>query len=503
MIAPFRSRRRTPGWMRYLLCAVPLAAMLPAVANAAVTIAAAHTSNVTCTKGVCTPTQADAVLNYQWLENELAKQKLTINTGSGALASQVQNIVIAAPLTWASANSLTLNAYQSITVTSPVSLAGSGGLTLITNDGGSGGALSFAPKGSISFLSTANALTINGASYTLANSLAALASDMNANTNGHYALSASYNAGPDGTYTGTPVSSFAGTVEGLGNAITNLTMNGTSVGLVTSNTGLIENLRLVDIVETKSTQNSPEVGVLVSVNTGQLIGDSVTGTLTAKGFVLYVGGLVGVNEGGANNGGVVSRCSSDIVLHVAANTQTPRVGGLVGSNADSADLEYSYSAGLIDISGTGTVFAGGLVGGEGFGATNSYSTARITVAQAVNGAAGGLIGDLEPTETNNPVIEASLSYSTGSVSGAGLNYIGGSIGRVEDTAQYYYLYWDTTTSGTNQNVGTCGVNSCADIVGLTTSQLQAGVPPYFEPTIWAVNPKINGGLPYLIANPPN
>jgi hypothetical protein len=44
--------------------------------------------------------------------------------------------------------------------------------------------------------------------------------------------------------------------------------------------------------------------------------------------------------------------------------------------------------------------------------------------------------------------------------------------------------------------------SPAGVTGLTAEQLQAGLPTGFSPKIWAENPKINGGLPYLIANPP-
>ena len=500
MIAPFRGASR---WIRYLLCAVPLAAMLPAAATAAVTIQKGPSSNITCTKVACTPTQADASLNYQKLENLLAKGNVTINTGSGALASQVQNIVVATPLTWASANSLTLSAYQSITVTNSVSVAGSGGLTLNTNDGGSGGALSFTPKGSISFLGTTNPLTINGSAYTLVNSFATLAADMNANTNGHYALSASYNAGPDGTYTSTPVLSFTGTVEGLGNAIASLTMDGSTVGLVGQNSGLIENLRLADIVETASRPGHPgtaAVGGLVSYNSGELIGDSVTGTLTVKGCcALDVGGLAGINASG-----VVSRCSSDLVLEVAANTQAPYVGGLVGSNivlaGEGADVEYSYSVGRIIISGKGYVFAGGLVGGDGFNVTNSYSTARIVVAPAIIGGAGGLIGSEALGLYADTAPGVSLSYATGSISGA-LTSNGGAIG-VLVSGSTSNLYWDTTSSGNNQGVGYSGGWSY-NVTGLTTSQFQSGLPQYFDPTIWAENPKINSGLPYLIANPPS
>ena len=41
-----------------------------------------------------------------------------------------------------------------------------------------------------------------------------------------------------------------------------------------------------------------------------------------------------------------------------------------------------------------------------------------------------------------------------------------------------------------------------EITGETTAQLQAALPSGFDPTIWAESPSINGGLPYLIANPP-
>ena len=40
------------------------------------------------------------------------------------------------------------------------------------------------------------------------------------------------------------------------------------------------------------------------------------------------------------------------------------------------------------------------------------------------------------------------------------------------------------------------------ITGLTTAQLQSGLPAGFDPSIWAESPNINGGLPYLITNPP-
>ena len=65
------------------------------------------------------------------------------------------------------------------------------------------------------------------------------------------------------------------------------------------------------------------------------------------------------------------------------------------------------------------------------------------------------------------------------------------------------VYWDTTTSGiTNLGEGAGNIANDPGITGETTAQLQAGLPPGFDPSIWAEDPSINGGLPYLIANPP-
>jgi hypothetical protein len=60
-------------------------------------------------------------------------------------------------------------------------------------------------------------------------------------------------------------------------------------------------------------------------------------------------------------------------------------------------------------------------------------------------------------------------------------------------------YWDTTTSGTNRGVYQ---GASTGLKGLTTAQFEARLPKGFSPDIWAENPKINGGFPYLIANPP-
>ena len=181
-----RASRGNAGMTAFLAGAAALLAAAPA--DAAVTISTAATSNMSCASGVCTPTSHVAVLNAAELQNLLASGNVKVTTGAGHLASVTKNIVLDAPLGWASAHGLTLDAYQSITIDKPVADNGAGALTLTTNDGGSGGALSFGPKGDVTFLGVSNSLTINGKSYTLVNSVASLATAIAGNASGNYAL---------------------------------------------------------------------------------------------------------------------------------------------------------------------------------------------------------------------------------------------------------------------------------------------------------------------------
>ena len=61
------------------------------------------------------------------------------------------------------------------------------------------------------------------------------------------------------------------------------------------------------------------------------------------------------------------------------------------------------------------------------------------------------------------------------------------------------VYWDTTTS---VNTLGCGEGS-ASVTGLTTAQLQSGLPAGFDPSIWNESAGANKGLPYLLALGPN
>jgi hypothetical protein len=81
---------------------------------------------------------------------------------------------------------------------------------------------------------------------------------------------------------------------------------------------------------------------------------------------------------------------------------------------------------------------------------------------------------------------------------------GGFVGTAKAYSYFENAYWDTDTSGiTNLSQGAGNIANFPGITGLTTRQLQSGLPAGFDPKIWAENSSINGGLPYLITNQPH
>jgi hypothetical protein len=161
-------------------------------------------------------------------------------------------------------------------------------------------------------------------------------------------------------------------------------------------------------------------------------------------------------------------------------------GGVAGCGVALVDRVMSRA----DVSGN---VAGGVIGHISSTPSNaaqilaSFATGTVT---AVHGQrkpiAGGLVGWLDGS--------AYSSYATGPVRGRGL--IGGFVGKAAGFLQDNY--WDTTTSGVETG---CGKGSCG-VTGMTTEELQAGLPPGFPLYVWYEDAAINDGLPYLYELPP-
>jgi hypothetical protein len=521
----------------------------PAAAVADLVIDYSPTQNVSCSGGVCTATAANAVLSAYSLKSMLASSNVTVSTGSVA-----NNIDVNAAISWVSANSLTVEALVSIMVMKPISVAGTGGVSLVTNSaGGTSGVLQFSYPGALSFLGTSNSLTVNGAAYTLENSIATLASAIASSPSGNFALSASYDATPDGTYSSSPIPTvFTGNFQGLGNTISNLTIANQIrtdyIGLFSElgTGGSIQNVLLnhSNVTGQAYIGRDVAIGGLVGISNGYLFGSTVNGYIHARngdpavvglltgwnlgqivsshasGRVMgyYAGGIAGFSKGtqslieqcdssaevtglrpfgsGSTAGGLVGLNFGATIenSHASGAVVAYDAGGLAGEN-DGGTISSSYATGAVSGDNHLDSVGGGLVGmmaQYSASITNSYSTGNVSAETYQGGFAGSQAAGTNPTSIVN-------SYSTGSVSTG--EYLGGFVGDNQEAANQGYAdaYWNVTTSGTTNGTGT---GNAATVTGLTTAQLQSGLPAGFDPTIWAENPSINNGFPYLIANPP-
>jgi hypothetical protein len=442
---------RTPVWVGTMLLA------LAGAAHAAVTISTDKTKKMHCVGGVCTPTAGNANLNAKYLLALLGASDVTVKSGADATS-----IGVLSQLAWGSSHRLTLDAAQSVHIRAPVIVQGLGGVTLTTNDGGTGGDYTFnlATSGSIKFLDTESSLIINGQSFTLVTDLKTLASDITANPSGHFALAGSYDASDDGVYNSPPVmTSFSGAFEGLGNSLSNLavTTNGNAgAGLFYNNYGLIRDIAFVNA----SIHNNfgDEAGAVAAVNEGTIAYASshqgmVTATKGPAGSLVgsnsgtigsswsdgevevdggYAGGLVGVNTGtislsnsaataGAQArmaswvGGIAGENGGTIEFAAATGNVVGAVaGGIAGSNVGAGIISHCRSSGNVTakVPGPRAAFVvGGLAGWNDAGITQSFATGQVL--GPAKGRHGPIMGGLVGATGGGTI---SYSYATGSVS---------------------------------------------------------------------------------------
>ena len=434
-------------------------------ASADVIISPHPTKNMSCAVGVCTPTAKSAVLNVTDLTNMLQTGNLTVATSAKA-----PDIIVSAPFSWVSANSLTLQGTHSVEVLKPLSDSGDGAIIIVARTG----TLSFGPNGHIGFLGLNNPLTINGKSFQLVNSLQMLADAVHNNPSGNYALSQTYDAKPDGTYAHSPIATpFDGTFEGLGNTIQHLTVTssnqdgGSGLFHQTTTNAWIGDLR----IEAEIVSGISISGGLVDDNAGtvwQVAIPRILLTVTGVGGYCIGGAIAGVNEGsiayshvdsgvvsddsktclpgvlgmlaGVNGGAVVHDYA---IADVQDGTTNGEAGGLIGEN--NAVIHYSFSAGNV-LAGR---YGGGLAGAN-------YSNGRIisSFANAITktgngGSAGGLVG--QNNSTGSTPIDSCTAG--GKVKGGTFSYVGGVVGEnvlgnVSNCASYTH-----EAGGTNSYLG--------------------------------------------------
>lgn len=462
------------------LFVVAMAALLATTSTqASVEINANPTKNMNCSAGVCAPTAKNAVLNTTDLANMLATSDVKVVTGSGAVT-----ITVSGSFSWTSAHRLTLDANLNVSFRSPVEVAGQGAVTIVTNDGGTGGDYFFTTKGRITFWDTSNNLIINGTTFMLVNDIPSLSKAMKANIGGAFAIAADINGA--GRARSTVVPKFSGIFEGLGHTIRNLVIDrhGRKVpgAFFGTTSGTIRDIGLDNV----SIVNGS--GALAGLNSGTIIASHSSGAVRGQ----EVGGLVGKNDG------LILRCYSSAVVNGELWS-----GGLVAYN-EYGEIVQSFATGTV----TGVDYVGGLAGissGMASAIIQSYATGSVSDSVEDDGEYfGGLVGLFESFPGDGAEIRE--SFSTGAVVAppiAGIR-IGGLIG--VDSASPSVIasaYWDMDTSGiTDPSQGAGSPANDPGITGLTDAQLKASLPAGFDPKVWGRSASINNGYPYLLANPP-
>jgi hypothetical protein len=148
----------------------------------------------------------------------------------------------------------------------------------------------------------------------------------------------------------------------------------------------------------------------------------------------------------------------------------------------------TISSSVANVAVTGN-WAGGIVGQNSGAISNAVATGAVSATSGPSQTprAGGLVG------ANAGLGTVSGSYATGAVTGVSGTFLGGAMGTDDSISGNSFVYWDVTSSG--QNTGCHG--ACNGITGLTTEQLQSGLPAGFKRTIWTEKQSVADGLPSL------
>jgi hypothetical protein len=480
------------------------ALILAPAARAALVISTAATAKVTCSAGSCTATAPDAVLNVVDLKTLLRHGDVRVGSGPADM------IALATTLAWTQPSRLTLVAHTTIAVTQPVVVEGAGSVALTTTNDKSAGAIAFTGRGRLDFWSLKDRLIVNDNAYILVNDVSSLVSAIAANPYGYFALARDYDATADAPYTASPIYVLYGALNGLGHAISHLRIASTEscagflAYLLGGTAPSVSNLTLAQIDLTHTWNGSfvspSGVGGLVGCSQGAISRVRVTGRVDGPTGV-PVGGIAGWATD--NNPGR-SPISDSSVSAVVSGDQA---GGIAG---------VDYVSSIVRCAVTGRVTggtAGGLVGaGFAWITTGNWSSALV-----IGAVAGGLVG-----WADGAGLTFADNYATGAVSSGGglvgkssdhftivrsyargVVHGGGVTGSDDATGVYTNVYWDMdTTRVRNPGRGVYNIPNEPGITGLTDAQLKSGLPAGFDPAVWAENPAINNGYPYLIANPP-
>ncbi|AZD07197.1 filamentous hemagglutinin [Pseudomonas chlororaphis] len=261
--------------------------------------------------------------------------------------------------------------------------------------------------------------------------------------------------------------SFTGTLDGLGNTISDLSIYGSSafVGLFGANLGQISNLNLERISASGaySTHYNTQVGTLAAVNMGSIRNVKAKDVrVTGASHLNSLGGLVALNL----NGDIANSSASGQVI---GNQYTYAMGGLVGENISNPDGVAKISNSHADVSLSGQMVydaygAGGLVGSNYGGIIANSSSAGTINLSGANLNVGGLVG------VNSYNGSIANSHSSSNVSGGQFARVGGLVGlNWQGSLANSRASGQVTGNGTEAIGGLVGRNQGGSIVNSSAS----------------------------------
>ncbi|MCU0913085.1 MAG: hypothetical protein MUC88_00805 [Planctomycetes bacterium] len=255
--------------------------------------------------------------------------------------------------------------------------------------------------------------------------------------------------------------SFAGTFDGNGLTVSNLSVKGGGYLGFFGQLGSAAKVQDLSVIDANIAGSYDWIGTLAGRNQGDVMRCHSVGSVTGR---WHVGGFAG-HSGGSLNG-----CWS------AGTIKGDRsVGGLVGSNDSPGFLTNCHSTGAVE---GGDFSTGGLVGDNTGVVSQCFSTGAVSGMMDVGGLVGmndnpGSLTDCYSTGgvlhgPSSPFSEGGIGglvgfnrgdvarcFSTGGVGGAGWD-VGGLVGCYEWGERVALSFWDTQTSGQTKSAGGTG-----------------------------------------------
>lgn len=242
-------------------------------------------------------------------------------------------------------------------------------------------------------------------------------------------------------------SSFSGSFDGQGHAITGLVINSPS----TSYVGLFSKLSGSAMVQKLSVSAEVTANANVGIIAGRMEGTSHVSQVDTHGSVTCAnncGGLAGTMQDSSS----IGRSWSDATIGGAGYTY----GGLVGwVNGSSVNISDVYHSGDVMPSGGTSDNTGGIVGfANNLVLTNAYSTGSVSGGHYVGGIVGTLVNST-----------ATHTFTTANVIGVGMGPVfGGSIASTS-TDNYYFDSYSMPSDG----YGSVGVTNTQEFIQNSTS----------------------------------